>query len=267
MKHRHLLPALALTLLSALLPDAAQAQTPGTAEAPAYLNACTPIDMTTPVTDAQRETALYGKTLVIIGDSYVRNHRGRIEDTWHYRVAQKYHMPYYNYGKNGNCIAFDRPRWGVAMLHRYQEMRPDADYVIVVAGHNDADYMELRDMDTASMSTREKARLRAELRTQFRDSLTAFVDALIARYPAARLAFVTPWNVGRAGFADMHRILTEVLASRSVPYFDAAHRSGIYVNDAAFRRRFFQGPDDTAHLNPDGHRLVQNKLETFLLGL
>ena len=33
---------------------------------------------------------LYGKTLNIIGDSYVRNHLKPYTETWHYKIAQKF---------------------------------------------------------------------------------------------------------------------------------------------------------------------------------
>ena len=42
--------------------------------------------------------SLKGKQIGVIGDSYVRNHTGKIEDTWHYKFAQKHQMQYFNYG-------------------------------------------------------------------------------------------------------------------------------------------------------------------------
>ncbi len=244
------------------------AQSVGTEAEPHYLNACTPVDTTTAVSDWVRQSPLYGKTMVIVGDSYVRNHRGRIEDTWHWRVAQKYHMSYYNYGRNGNCVAFDRKNWGISMLHRFSEMKKDADYVVIVAGHNDASLIAAaEDVDTATWNPDRKKAYSDSMLQLFEENVTAFVDSLIARYPSARICWFTPWNVPRPGFREMHSVLTRVLESRAIPYFDAAHRSGIYVWDPAFRRRYFQGPNDTAHLNPRGHQLFQNKAESFLLSL
>jgi hypothetical protein len=81
---------------------------------------------------------LKGKKIGFIGDSYVRNHREPIENTWHYKFAKKHGMEYYNYGRNGNCIALDLKQWGIGMYNRYTEMRDDLDYVVVIAGHNDA---------------------------------------------------------------------------------------------------------------------------------
>ena len=36
------------------------------------------------------QAPLYGKTINVIGDSYVKNHRRPYEEAWHYLVAGKY---------------------------------------------------------------------------------------------------------------------------------------------------------------------------------
>ena len=84
-----------------------------------------------------RTDELKGKRLGIIGDSYVKNHKEPVKNTWHYKFAEKHGMEYLNYGKNGSSIAYSSPRWGEAMYVRYKEMPDDLDYVIVVGGHND----------------------------------------------------------------------------------------------------------------------------------
>jgi hypothetical protein len=63
---------------------------------------------------------LYGKRIGVIGDSYVRNHREPVEYTWHYKFAKKHGMQYFNYGRNGNCVAMPRARFGEAMYKRYK---------------------------------------------------------------------------------------------------------------------------------------------------
>ena len=81
---------------------------------------------------------LKGKRIGVIGDSYVKNHKEPVENTWHYAFAQKHGMEYFNYGRNGNSIAYSSPRWGEAMYIRYKKMADNLDYVIVIGGHNDA---------------------------------------------------------------------------------------------------------------------------------
>ena len=196
---------------------------------------------------------LYGKTMVIFGDSYVRNHVRSITETWHYKIAAKYHMRYRNYGWNGNAISVDRTSegFGPAMYERYAEMTDTADYVIIMAGHNDAD------MFAAGRVTLEN----------IREKLKVFCEGLIDKFPSARIVFITPWNVPKNGFQQVNEILKEVCASYAIPVYDAAHESGIYVWNEKFRRLYFQSPNDTAHLNSAGHDLFMGRAERFLLSL
>ena len=81
--------------------------------------------------DNTRQSPLYGKTINIIGDSYVANHRRPKEETWHSMVASKYSMTYRNYGRNGCCIAFNRDKdgFGPSLLEKYRMMN---DTVILI---------------------------------------------------------------------------------------------------------------------------------------
>ena len=90
-----------------------------------------------------KSAPLYGKTINVIGDSYVKNHKRPFTEAWHYLVAEKYHMTYRNYGRNGRCLVFNREaeKWGKPLLDFYKEMNDTADYVLVIGGHNDADYI------------------------------------------------------------------------------------------------------------------------------
>lgn len=140
-------------------------------------------DPSASVPDYIRAASLYGKTMVIFGDSYVQNHVRPIEESWHYKIADKYNMEYHNFGWNGNCVAYDRTaeNFGPPMYERYKVLPDKADYVIVCAGHNDADRMA-RNGESTDL---------------FREKLTVLCEGLIAKYPGAKLCFVTPWRVPR----------------------------------------------------------------------
>lgn len=196
---------------------------------------------------------LYGKTINVIGDSYVRNHRRPVNEAWHYKVAEKYGMKYNNYGRNGCCIAFDRTKdgFGKPLWERYREMTDSADYVLVIAGHNDAG-MVGNSADSLKV---------------FKTRMSELCERLIEKYPSAKLAFVTPWNVGRPGFDKVIEAMKQICAHYSIPIFDASAKSGIYVRNENFRKKYFQAPSDTAHLNSEGHDLFMNKGESFLLSL
>ncbi len=197
---------------------------------------------------------LQGKKFGIIGDSYVRNHREPVENTWHYKFAKKHGMDYSNYGRNGNCIAVDLKQWGTAMYKRYTEMREDLDYVVVVAGHNDA-----------SPGRADSIGIDA-----FKERLGILCQGLIERYPRARIFFFTPWTCKNFAGSMRQKVvdaMIEVCGSYGIPIFDAARNSNIFVTNEQFRKIYFQGGKgkDTAHLNSQGHDRFLPVAEKFLL--
>ena len=217
-----------------------------------FLFSCALLLVPCPSVSAQ-EKPLQGKVMNVIGDSYVRNHRRPFSETWHYKVAERLGLTYHNYGRNGGCIAFDRTAqgFGKSILQRYREMTDTADYVLVIAGHNDAD----------------KIKDNADSLLMFRDSLDALCRGLMEKYPRAQIAFVTPWAVPRPGFAQVIQTIVDVCGNYGIPVLNAATTSGIHVADDGFRKRFFQAPHDTAHLNAAGHDLLVSWGERFLLDL
>ena len=185
---------------------------------------------------------LQGKVVNVLGDSYVRNHRRPYQEAWHYRVAEQHGMRYNNYGRNGGCVAFDRSSegFGPSLLVRYKEMAADADLVMIIAGHNDAVKIGL---------SRDSLRM-------FADSLDLLLNKVKQQCPKARVAWVTPWWVEREGFAPVVKTIKRVCKRHGVPVLDNySKKCVVKVRDAAFRKKYFQGADDTAHLNAAGHEL------------
>lgn len=197
---------------------------------------------------------LYGKKIGIIGDSYVRNHRDKIENTWHYKFAQKYGMQYYNYGKNGNCIALDLKQWGTGMYKRYQDMNDSLDYIVIIAGHNDASQGRL---DSIGVDL-------------FKERLSVMLSGMRKKYPNGQIFFITPWRCENFAGSPRQRTIEaikEVCAKYDVPVFDASRDSNIESDSFDFRKKYFQGGKgtDTAHLNAKGHDLFLPVAEQFLL--
>ena len=187
----------------------------------------------------------------VLGDSYVANHRRPASETWHAHWASAHQLRYNNYGRNGSCVAFDRSAegFGPSLLVRYAQMEPAADLVIIVAGHNDAGFIK-NSADSIAM---------------FADSVALLIDRVRARCPKAELVWVTPWYVDREGFEPVVRTIRSVCRKKHVRVLNNyTSRSVIQVRDADFRRRYFQGPDDTAHLTADGHALFLPTAEKFL---
>lgn len=185
------------------------------------------------------------KTINVIGDSYVANHKAPKEEAWHYKMAKAMGMKYNNYGKNGACVAFDRTRdgrhnFGPAIYTKAPMMDPAADYVLIIAGHNDAG----------------KVNNNADSLRMFRDSLTVFINNVRVQCPKARIGYVTPWYVDRPGFAEVCCVIREVCEENGIPVLmNYSPECPIKVRDGEFRKKYFQGPNDMAHLNKYGHDL------------
>ena len=201
---------------------------------------------------APQPDPLAGKRIGVLGDSYVRNHREPVERTWHCKFAAKHGMEYYNYGRNGSCVAMDRERFGPAMYKRYTEMRDSLDYIVVIGGHNDASLLDSIGID------------------RYREKLAVLCEGLIERYPTAQIFFFTRWTCPDFAGSPSEQVVDatiEVCGRYSIPVFDAARRSNIFAQSDAFRAVYFQngGRNDHAHLNEAGHDRFLPVAEHFIL--
>lgn len=194
---------------------------------------------------------LAGKVINVIGDSYVRNHARPFSETWHYKAAHRNGMIYNNYGINGSSIAYDRSAqgFGKSMLDRYVEMRHDADYILVIAGHNDAFFV-------------------ARNPEEVEERVNEFFRKLSEDYAGAKIGYVTPWRVNRDGFTEITTMAKAACEKYGIKVFDTASPDFVIdPNDADFREKYFQGKNDTAHLTSEGHDLVVDAGEAFIKSL
>lgn len=194
---------------------------------------------------------LRGKTLCVFGDSYVRNHKRPFSEAWHYKVAEKLGMNYVNFGRNGSSIAFDRTAdgFGPAMTVRYKEIPDTADVILIIAGHNDADYLRKHEECTLS---------------QVCEGIDSLLMDLKEKFPCATIGYVTPWGVDRPYFNEVIAEIHKACDKYGIPVLDVSSPEIIDVNNPEFRAVYFQGPNDTAHLNDKGHDLMIDRGEAFL---
>ena len=85
-------------------------------------------------------------------------------------------------------------------------------------------------------------------------------------YPEAKIGFVAPWKVDRPGFEEVIEFITEACERNSVKLI-VAPEDLIDVNNESFRAQYFQGKNDTAHLNDKGHDLLLDWGDEFLKSL
>lgn len=162
-------------------------------------------------------------------------------------------MQYFNYGKNGNSIAYSSNKWGEALYLRYKIMEEQLDYVVVIAGHNDS--FKLDSIGSIEI---------------FKEKMAILCEGLIEKYPTAKIFFFTRWNCEQFKGSDAEKVtntMIEVCENYSIPIFDCARKSGIHAHNETFRKIYFQnfGKNDTAHLNAKGHERFLPVAEKFIL--
>ena len=209
-------------------------------------------DNKNPIPYEIRNSELFGKTINVFGASRARNHLREITDTWHCKLAQKYHMLYRNYARNNCCIAFDRrrERWSAPINEFYEDM-DTCDYILLSGGHSDAEQI-IKGKGTVE---------------EFEEGFAKLIRGFIKKAPSSKIAVFTPWKIATPPYPDIIRIMIEQCRNFAVPVYDCSTQSGIYVWEMEFARRYFHTYQDNTHLNAKGHDLFFNKAEKFMLGL
>ena len=195
---------------------------------------------------------LVGKSINVMGDSYVS--AGSLEDgkIWPQLLAEKYDMDYRSYGKSGNGIASPEAS-GTPMVTRYREMRGGVDIVFVVGGRNDynQNYPVGQVGDTTTGT--------------FCGALSVLIDGLREKYPDSLILFSTSWYVNDDMKAYTDATMS-VCEAKGMPCFHAADQSlsGVYMDQAGFRSTYCIKSSDISHLNAAGMKLVLPKFEKFI---
>lgn len=195
---------------------------------------------------------LLGRSINLIGDSYVAHSSLESGRTWGVLLAEKYAMDYKGYGQSGNCIVAEGGT-GEPMIRRYLSMRNKAEIVMVVGGRND--YNQRYPVGKVGDTTADT----------FAGAVGLLIDKLRDKYPSSLILFSTCWRVNdeQAKYAEA---MMAVCAERGVPCFNAADEalSGVRMADGAFRADYCIKSTDVSHLNDAGMKLVMPKYEQFI---
>lgn len=170
---------------------------------------------------------LKGKTLVALGDSLIYGSLLGNEATWVNKLGKKRGMTVYNHGVNGNTVAW--VAWGGnqrPMCERYAKMEDGADYVVVLGGANDFRL----NVPIGTDSDEDPA--------TFKGALNLLITGLTAKYPNAKLLFLTNYrrknvrnDLGLEEYAYV-AAMEEVCAKRGVACFNNYRNSGIDLLDS-----------------------------------
>lgn len=161
-----------------------------------------------------------------------------------------------NYGINGSTIAkVDESDSRASMALRYTAMDNDADIITVFGGTNDWGLrVPLGSMKDRTVDT-------------FYGACHVLLWGLIDKYPVKTIAVISPIqrDLNKDGIPDdgliqYLEVLREVAGYYSIPFLDLYRGGGIFVGDTGII------PDGT-HPNATGHRIIANKIGSFLNSL
>lgn len=210
-------------------------------------------------------TSLYGKKLVVIGDSMVQGLSLSDSDnqTWVSKIASRNKMRHKNYGMNGTALSYNdvfdgQCRKEDSTIARYAALDEDADYILVYAGTNDIhNAIPLGEKDSRDITT-------------FYGALHVLCHGLLAKYPDRKIGFITPYSPGYdnqpSRIAPLYiHAMTEICGLYGIPVFDNGKDGGIdWLNPSQAERYTF---GDETHLNEAGMEYVSHRYEAFLKSL
>lgn len=208
---------------------------------------------------------LKGKTLVAIGDSLFEGNKLGNAATWVNKM-ERYGMTVYNYGKNGNTMAKQEKETKVPpMCERYAQMQDGADYVVVLGGANDKRLsVPLGENDSTDPST-------------FKGALRQMILGLTAKYPKAKILFMTNYNrwpsKNELGISDIDYVLAmeEICRIYSIPCFNNYYNAGISFHNPAqscwIDEGLVLGINENRHFSNEAYDWLLPKYAALLAGL
>ena len=213
------------------------------------------------------DTLLTGKTLVALGDSLFYGNRLGNGATWINKLGARHNMTVYNAGVNGNTLARQPRETKVKpMCERYADLPDGADYVVVMGGANDKrlDVPIGEDTDTDPAT--------------FKGALNVLIDGLTAKYPKAKILFMTNYNRWPSKNAngqsdiDYAEAMLAVCRRWAIPCFDNYHQSGISFQNPHQRQWMDEAlslgdAKPNHHFSEEAYEWLLPKYEALLLGL
>lgn len=242
------------------------------------------------------QSKLYGKTIIWNGDSICQGKAfddTRDDDGWAGRIARQNNMTYKNYGIGGGTITENvmftskaKLRHSVsASLETMYEEYPDADYIVIEGGSNDADLLGnfIRGTDTARFGSFDPCDFSGEYdRNTFSGALESVFYRATRYWNGKKIAFIVAHKMGAhlAGFTSAtnnRRIYferaIEICKKWGIPYLDLWELSYLnpklphmYDKDKTTEENIAAGSlyADGQHLTARGYDITADIIDSWL---
>ena len=208
---------------------------------------------------------LTNKTMVVLGDSLIYGNKSGTQYTWPSLLAEQEEMTVYNYGLNGNSVAYVEGH-SEPMCRRFRDMKDEADYVVLLGGANDRRLnVPLGELDSMEEET-------------FMGALNILAKGLLEKYPKAKLLFMTNYNRKKKpnalGLCDIDYVdaMLAVAAKYAIPCFDNYRLSGLSFQNLPQRvwidEALALGEEKANyHFSPEAYRWLLPRYATLLKSL
>ena len=209
-----------------------------------------------------------GKTILFLGDSITEGVRGTSSQDKRYtdELARLSGANVYSYGVGGTRIAYQlkptvyKPRHDMYFASRVQDMREQADCIVVFGGSNDF-----------AGGDAPLGKFGDETPETFYGALHDLYARLQAKYPQKPIFAITPLHRGEelntvnavgceriGGMLPYVNAIKQVAAVFNIPVIDAYHDWSINPLIDAQRTAYFS--EDGIHPNDNGHRYIAERL-------
>lgn len=218
---------------------------------------------------------LWGKKIVVLGDSLVHGSRLNEYPTWLTWLAAKYHMTAVNEGINGSTIAelpegTDGDDTHDPIVNRYQDVlraHPDADIVVYEGGAND------RSQGVPIGNTTSTTK------TEFSGAINRIINGTRILCPKSKIFFISlPWRwtgpnqTTGLNEADYANAMKSVCDAKSIPSRHPCFEGDIDFRDSYVASWADEGlwpgvsdpPEANRHYSPEGYQYILPRVERFL---
>ncbi len=213
------------------------------------------------------KSKLDGKVIVALGDSLFHGNKDCKGGTWLEMLAEKHNMTLYNYGQNGNTMSkqSEEEQVKAPMCIRYADMADGADYVVILGGANDKRLnVPLGEDDSTEI-------------TEFCGALNTLIAGVTAKYPKARILFMTNYNrwpsKNKLGLSDIDYVLAMERVCRrwALPCFNNYYNCGISFQNPAHAawmdEGIVRGDGPNRHFSKEAYEWLMLKYEALLEAL